>query len=474
MITKSSYYKDKFHIVDRSANRKRKSLPRFHNPYVMIFNGGQWMQHNDYYVYVHRRKDTGEVFYVGKGRKYRWLSKSGRNKIWKSVVSETDWFAEKYKENLAESEAVEIELDLIQTLNPSANILKSDLRANKLDTDFIFERYEYDENSPSGLIYKVWNGQYCKKRKDKGDVAGLLSSNGYYRVAINSKGKHSGNHRVIWFLMTGEDPLDDIIDHVDGDRQNNRFENLRRIPRWQNNRNLSLRKDNKFGVQGVQYLKEGFYCASMNLDGKRISKNFSIRKFGEDLALELACYYRLKMVENSGYTERHIGTFDFKILNNMSEEEIDGLINDDLVSNNTTGISNIYYCNVKGAEYWEFRYARNKPRRFSVLKYGHDIAKALAVEYKSRFFGNAPSNIEGFSLEETERMLSDNTKVGNTTGVKHLSFVLRRGKYLSILVQRRINGKNYTKRFSVNKYGLDVAKDLAIAYLKEIEEKLLK
>ena len=48
-------------------------------------------------------------------------------------------------------------------------------------------------------------------------------------------------HRVIWAMQTGEWPRDEI-DHIDGDRSNNRWGNLREADRFQNTANTSSRK----------------------------------------------------------------------------------------------------------------------------------------------------------------------------------------------------------------------------------------
>lgn len=45
----------------------------------------------DYYVYEHVRLDTNEVFYVGKGRKYRDRSPDGRNPWWNAIAEKHGW-----------------------------------------------------------------------------------------------------------------------------------------------------------------------------------------------------------------------------------------------------------------------------------------------------------------------------------------------------------------------------------------------
>lgn len=66
-----------------------------------------------FYVYIHRRKTTGEVFYIGKGRRRRAWSSSGRNKHWGYVAKKHGFTVEIYASNLQEWYAFELEKDLI-------------------------------------------------------------------------------------------------------------------------------------------------------------------------------------------------------------------------------------------------------------------------------------------------------------------------------------------------------------------------
>jgi hypothetical protein len=68
---------------------------------------------NIYYVYQHRKKDTNEVFYVGKGKKNRYLTESNRNKYWHNVVNKHDFVYEILFTNLDEELALLIETELI-------------------------------------------------------------------------------------------------------------------------------------------------------------------------------------------------------------------------------------------------------------------------------------------------------------------------------------------------------------------------
>lgn len=66
-----------------------------------------------YYVYLHRKKSDGKVFYVGKGRGKRSTSKSNRNKHWKNTVAKHGYTVELYATGLQEWYALELEIELI-------------------------------------------------------------------------------------------------------------------------------------------------------------------------------------------------------------------------------------------------------------------------------------------------------------------------------------------------------------------------
>ena len=76
------------------------------------------------YIYLHKRLDTEEIFYVGIGTKVstngrirgyeRAYSKSNRNRHWKFIVNKTKYNIIIYKEKLTRKEANKIEIDLIQ------------------------------------------------------------------------------------------------------------------------------------------------------------------------------------------------------------------------------------------------------------------------------------------------------------------------------------------------------------------------
>lgn len=63
---------------------------------------------------------------------------------------------------------------------------------------------------------------------------------------------HFPAHRVVWAIVHGEWPQDQI-DHIDGNGMNNRIENLRDVPNKINLRNCWRADNNTSGVTGVSW-----------------------------------------------------------------------------------------------------------------------------------------------------------------------------------------------------------------------------
>ena len=57
-----------------------------------------------------------------------------------------------------------------------------------------------------------------------------------YYVSVGFEGRSYKAHRLAWLLTFGEWPKDEI-DHIDGDRSNNRLGNLRDVPHKVNQMN---------------------------------------------------------------------------------------------------------------------------------------------------------------------------------------------------------------------------------------------
>jgi len=130
----------------------------------------------------------------------------------------------------------------------------------------IRRRFDYDP--ATGIL--LWRIK-VNDRAPAGSVAGYPDSRGYLRV--RSCGRHYAVHRVIWAYMTGEWPAD-CIDHINLNKKDNRWANLRECSRSQNGMNTRPQPHNKLGVKNVSPTSAGAYVASVCKEGKHHKKYF--------------------------------------------------------------------------------------------------------------------------------------------------------------------------------------------------------
>jgi hypothetical protein len=89
-----------------------------------------------------------------------------------------------------------------------------------------------------------------KGRKRAGDIAGSLRRDGYVYVMFD--GHRTMAHRFAWLYMTGEWPAQEI-DHLDGNKANNTFVNLRQVSRRTNTENQrNAKRTSITGLLGVR------------------------------------------------------------------------------------------------------------------------------------------------------------------------------------------------------------------------------
>lgn len=111
----------------------------------------------------------------------------------------------------------------------------------------------------SDRAYRAWVGRFQNR---EGFTA--MTANGYKIGRIGQINIFA--HRVAWALHYGGWP-DGEIDHINGNRSDNRIANLRVVSTKENARNRRLDHRNTTGVSGVYWHKEvGKWCAAI---GKR-------------------------------------------------------------------------------------------------------------------------------------------------------------------------------------------------------------
>lgn len=171
--------------------------------------------------------------------------------------------------------------------------------------------FYYDETSPSCLRWLIDSGKMrcC-------DVAGSKAWSNKEKTKpkcwdIRYNGKLYKAHRIIAMLKFKGLRNDLVINHIDNNPFNNRIDNLEIITQDENMRKCkshtgrSLQVDNVTGFTGVSVLKRNgvpkYYTASHRCfpEGNQVNYNFSIVKYGNDLALALAKTCREYLIEEN-------------------------------------------------------------------------------------------------------------------------------------------------------------------------------
>jgi hypothetical protein len=116
----------------------------------------------------------------------------------------------------------------------------------KLTQTLITKLIEYDPNT--GVVTRIGRIVRGDRIKKHHYIPTARSTHGYLQMTICDKTYDI--HRLIFLLIDGQFPTDDV-DHIDGNRINNKWVNLRKVSRGVNLHNLGVKSNNTSGVTGV-------------------------------------------------------------------------------------------------------------------------------------------------------------------------------------------------------------------------------
>lgn len=134
------------------------------------------------------------------------------------------------------------------------------------DCQYLWTRLFYDYITgkliwiPTSDHSAYWNKRYGYK---EAFTAKHETKHQYFVGTLAGKKYYA--HQIIFKMMRNEEPEE--IDHIDQDKSNNVWTNLRASSRQENSCNMPLRKDNKSGFAGVHYSK-GKWVSRIVRNGK--------------------------------------------------------------------------------------------------------------------------------------------------------------------------------------------------------------
>ena len=150
---------------------------------------------------------------------------------------------------------------------PSPEVLRQLLRYEP-ETGSLFWRergaeWFRDGTNSADQTRSAWNSRWAGKA-----ALNSLSHQGYRNGGL--LGAHCLAHRAIWVMQEGSWP-GNAIDHINGDRADNRWPNLRTANHSENGRNMKIRSDNTSGVKGVYWhSRNAKWAAKIKLAGRTI------------------------------------------------------------------------------------------------------------------------------------------------------------------------------------------------------------
>jgi hypothetical protein len=146
----------------------------------------------------------------------------------------------------------------------------------------------------TGKITRIINSSIAKA----GECKITINNCGYHMVS--ALGGPVGLHRIVWILANGPIPSGMEIDHINGDKSDNRISNLRICTPIQNGQNKGKYKNNKSGFKGV-------YLSS----SPRIKRPWRARIVVNKKAINLGSYFT-KFEAHQAYEKaarEHFGEF---------------------------------------------------------------------------------------------------------------------------------------------------------------------
>lgn len=163
-----------------------------------------------------------------------------------------------------------------------------------------FLRECFDCNPETGVL--IWKARpkshFATESKwrrhmtvSSGREAGTINAHGYkvVRVTYSGLAQLYPVHRIVWALLHGRDAS--VIDHINGNRSDNRAENLRELTQSEN---VRKKHPTKAGLRGAHYDKSrGKWLAQIRIDGRQVF----LGRFDTEEAAHCAYLSRLQQLQ---------------------------------------------------------------------------------------------------------------------------------------------------------------------------------
>lgn len=250
-------------------------------------------------VYLHKDKD-GIVRYVGEGTVVRAYSKTRKDQPkWEEMFLPDGPIVEIVKDSLTKEEAEFLEKELrIKYEDTIINYKYATKIPHVISFDVVGKYVYYDETSPTCLRWKIKRQNHA----NPDDVAGHMKKDGYVTVEIC--GINYAAHRIVWTLINGEFDPGLVVDHIDGDKHNNRISNLRLVSHREN----SLNKLVPIPESGYRYIRKLYngYMLRWYEGTTRKAASYTLRTFNTIEECLVAALKERDNLVSKGYITKRV------------------------------------------------------------------------------------------------------------------------------------------------------------------------
>jgi hypothetical protein len=133
-----------------------------------------------------------------------------------------------------------------------------DAKDFNLTQEYVSQLFEYKQND-------LYRKKTVGSRAIKGQIAGSILKDGYRQVKIGLKSYKV--HRIIFLMQYGY--LPEQVDHINGNRSDNRLKNLRPATNATNQYNRKPQRNNATGHKNVHFCNRSKkYIVSFRTNGK--------------------------------------------------------------------------------------------------------------------------------------------------------------------------------------------------------------
>ena len=153
--------------------------------------------------------------------------------------------------------------------------------------------------------YEVSSHGRVRNNRTMRILKGGTNHGGYLHVNLtkNRKGKTTLIHQVVAEAYCEIPIMYDCIDHIDRNKKNNHYKNLRYCTSSENMKNMTTPKTNTSGIKGVKFneKKNEWRCQWVDNEGVRHDRSFLVGINGHEHAKERAIECRKKHEKECGY-----------------------------------------------------------------------------------------------------------------------------------------------------------------------------